>query len=98
MKYIVTGGAGFIGSHLVDGLIDRGHDVIVIDNLSAGRKENLNPKAKFNKLDIKDLKSIQPVFRGVDGVFHLAAVPRVPVSVADPVGTSEDNIMGTVNV
>ena len=98
MKYLVTGGAGFIGSHLVDELIKQNNEVVVIDNLSAGKKENLNPKAEFYQMDICDFEKIKPVFNGVDYVVHLAAIPRVPVSVQDPVGTSKANILGTVNV
>lgn len=97
-KIIVTGGAGFIGSHLVDKLIERGDKVIVIDNLFTGKKENLNPKAKFFKLDITDFRKIKPLFKGIDFVFHLAAIPRVPLSVEDPIGTSKVNILGTINV
>lgn len=97
-KYLITGGAGFIGSHLVDKLISQGQGVIVIDNLSAGKKENLNSKADFYNLDICDFEKIKPLFTGVDSVFHLAAIPRVPVSVNDPVGTSKVNILGTINV
>ncbi|MBU1015358.1 NAD-dependent epimerase/dehydratase family protein [Patescibacteria group bacterium] len=97
--YIVTGGAGFIGSHLVDGLLLKGARVVVIDNLSTGKKQNLNPKAKFIKMDIRSPR-LGRVFRRERpyGVFHLAAIPRVPISVEDPVGTSDVNITGTVNV
>lgn len=98
MKYLVTGGAGFIGSHLVDKLIELGHDVIVIDNLSTGNLKNLNPKAKFFKEDICNFEKIKPIFNGVDYVFHLAAIPRVPLSIEDPVGTSRVNVLGTINV
>ena len=98
MKYLVTGGAGFIGSHLVDELIRQNHKVIVIDNLSTGKKKNLNQKADFHKLDIRDFKKIKPLFSGIDGVFHLAAIPRVPISVENPVLTTKVNILGTVNV
>lgn len=98
MRILVTGGAGFIGSHLVDRLIEQGHKVIVIDNLSTGKKENLNPEADFYELDICDFEKIRPFFQGIDYVFHLAAIPRMPVSVKDPVGTSEANILGTVSV
>ncbi|MFH1584675.1 MAG: NAD-dependent epimerase/dehydratase family protein [Patescibacteria group bacterium] len=97
--YIVTGGAGFIGSHLVDGLLLKGARVVVIDNLFTGKKQNLNPKAKFIKMDIRSPR-LGRVFRRERpyGVFHLAAIPRVPISVEDPVGTSDVNITGTVNV
>jgi len=98
MKYLVTGGAGFIGSNLVGKLVEQGHKVVIIDNLSTGKKENLNPKADFYKLDICDFSKIKPLFQGVDYVFHLAAIPRVPISIKDPVGTSRVNILGTVNV
>jgi nucleoside-diphosphate-sugar epimerase len=97
-KVIVTGGAGFIGSNLVDKLVSQGYKVIVIDNLSAGKKENLNPEAEFHELDICDFDKINPLFQGVDCVFHLAAIPRVPVSVKDPINTSKTNIIGTVSV
>jgi UDP-glucose 4-epimerase len=98
MKCLVTGGAGFIGSHLVDELIKQGHEVIVIDNLSNGKKENLNPKAKFYKKDIRNLKSIAPHFKGVDFVFHLAALPRVQFSIEHPIEANDNNINGTLNV
>lgn len=97
-KSLVTGGAGFIGSHLVDKLIERGHQAVIIDNLSTGKKENLNPGADFYNLDICDFNKIKPLFKGVDFVFHLAALPRVPLSIEDPVGTSRVNILGTINV
>ena len=97
--YVVTGGAGFIGSNLVDQLVKKGARVTVIDNLSTGNKQNLNSRAKFIKMDIRS-SCLGEEFRRQrpDGVFHLAAVPRVPISVADPVGTSDVNITGTVNV
>lgn len=97
-KSLVTGGAGFIGSHLVDALIKKGHEVLVIDNLSAGKKENLNPKAQFHQLDIRDFEKIKLLFDNVNFVFHLAAIPRVPISVKDPISTSNVNISGTINV
>ena len=98
MKVIVTGGAGFIGSHLVDSLIDKGYNVIVIDNLIAGKKENLNSRAKLYKIDIRDLEKIKPVFKGIDYVFHLAARPRVPFSVEHPAEAHTNNALGTLNV
>jgi nucleoside-diphosphate-sugar epimerase len=97
-KYIVTGGAGFVGSHIVDALIKRGDKVHIIDNLSSGTKENINPKAVFHHLDIRELKKIQPIFKNIDGVFHLAALPRVQYSIDHPVETMEVNITGTLNV
>jgi len=98
MRILVTGGCGFIGSHLVDKLIEKGHRVAVVDDLSTGKKENLNPEADFYNLDICDFNKIKFLFKNIDFVFHLAAVPRVPISVEDPIGTSKVNILGTVNV
>lgn len=100
MKIIVTGGAGFIGSHLVDKLVKRGGQVFVIDNLATGKKENLNPRAAFLRGDIRNASFLLKAFSRVRPalVFHLAAIPRVPLSVKDPVGTSETNIGGTLRV
>lgn len=95
---LVTGGAGFIGSNLVDELVKRGWRVKVIDNLANGKRANLNPKAEFYKLDIRQLAKIKPVFKGVDYVFHLAALPRVQPSIIDPVGSHDVNLNGTLNV
>lgn len=97
-KILATGGAGFIGGHLVDKLIEKGHDVVVLDNLSTGKKENVNEKADLKVADICDFETIRPFFNGIDYVFHLAAKARVPISVKDPIGTSQINIMGTINV
>ncbi|MDD5071748.1 MAG: SDR family oxidoreductase [Patescibacteria group bacterium] len=97
-KCLVTGGAGFIGSNLADALVERGDEVIIIDNLSAGKKENVNPGAKFHQLDIRNLEEIKPLFKGVDYVFHLAAFPRVQPSIQDPVTFNDININGTLNV
>jgi UDP-glucose 4-epimerase len=99
MKCLVTGGAGFIGSHLADKLIKEGHKVSVIDNLSAGRKENLNPAAKFYKLDIcspgisKIFKKEKPAF-----VFHFAAHIEARESVKDPIFDARTNIIGSINI
>ena len=96
---LVTGGAGFIGSHLVNKLIEKGHKVIVIDNLSSGRKENLNPKVKFYKIDVRD-KNIYKIFEkeNPNVVFHLAAQPLVDEAYKNPFLAIETNVMGTVNV
>ncbi len=99
MRAIVTGGAGFIGSHLVDYLILRGDEVIVIDDLSTGRIENLNRQAEFYRCDISDCARAGPAFwRGADIVFHLAALPRVPFSFKEPYLTDRVNHVGTLNV
>ena len=96
---LVTGGAGFIGSHLVNKLIEKGHKVIVIDNLSSGRKENLNPKVKFYKIDVRD-KDVYEIFEkeNPNVVFHLAAQPLVDEAYKNPFLAIETNVMGTVNV
>jgi len=98
MKYIVTGGAGFVGSHVSDYLINQGHEVIVIDNLVTGKKEYLNSKAKFHQLDITDYNAIESLFRGVDGVFHLAALARIQPSFEDPDLYFRVNAIGTRNI
>ena len=92
-KVIVTGGAGFIGSTLVDKLIDDGLDVIVLDNLSTGKESNINPKAEFIKCDVsKD----RPLFNDVDTVFHLAATPQVQHSIENP--TDNNNLDSVINM
>ncbi|MGB9598573.1 MAG: NAD-dependent epimerase/dehydratase family protein [Minisyncoccales bacterium] len=98
-RILVTGGAGFIGSHLTDRLIKEGNLVVVIDNLSTGKKENLNKKAKFYKIDICS-KKIFEIFKKEKPqiVFHLAALARVPLSILKPLETSKVNILGTINV
>jgi len=95
---LVVGGAGFIGSNLTDELIKIGWQVKILDNLSTGKRENLNPLAEFFELDMRDLEKIKPIFKGVDYVFHLAALPRVQVSIQDPFLTNDVNINGTLNV
>ncbi|MES3032179.1 MAG: NAD-dependent epimerase/dehydratase family protein [Patescibacteria group bacterium] len=97
-KIIVTGGAGFIGSHIVDQLISDGYEVHVVDNLSAGKKENVNPKAIFHNVDIRDYDKLLPIFEGVKYVFHEAAFPQVQYSIENPVETNEINVGGTLNV
>ncbi len=100
MKCIVTGGAGFIGSNLVDRLINEGHEVIVIDNLSTGKKENLNEEAKFYHKDLTEMRRETDfsVFEGVDVVFHLACLARVQLSIEDPHLYHDKNVNGLVNV
>ncbi len=96
--FLVTGGAGFIGSHVVDALIAEGHQVRVIDNLVNGRKEQVNQTAEFVQGDITDLSVVNAVMQGIDGVFHLAALPRVPYTVEFPLESAKVNITGTLNV
>jgi UDP-glucose 4-epimerase len=103
MKCIVTGGAGFIGSHLVDRLLGDGHEVIVIDNFVIGRPENLSSHAgsaalEIVRADITNLESIKPYFDGVDWVFHLAALADIVPSIESPIPYHRANVDGTVNV
>src|SRR3989344_5862343 len=98
LKVVVTGGAGFIGSNVVNQLIADGFDVHIIDNLSGGKKENLNSQAEFHEVDIRDLEKIKPIIAGAQYVFHLAALPRVQFSIENPVETNDVNVVGTVNV
>jgi UDP-glucose 4-epimerase len=99
MKILVAGGAGFIGSHLADKLIGKDHTVVVVDNLSTGRKENLNPKAKLYKIDICSLK-ISQIFKKEKPqvVFHFAAQIDIRKSVEDPIQDAKINILGSLNI
>ncbi len=97
-KIIVTGGAGFIGSHIVDALVLDGHEVHIVDNMSAGREENINPKAIFHKVDIRDKEALVTLFEGAQYAFHEAAIPMVQYSIENPVETNEINVTGTLNV
>ena len=97
-KVVVVGGAGFIGSHVTDALVSRGVEAHVIDNLSGGKKENVNPKAVFHNADIRNLEDIKPILKGATYVFHLAALPRVQYSIEHPIETHDVNITGTLNV
>lgn len=98
MKYIVTGGAGFIGSHIVDMLVARGDEAIVVDNFLTGKRERINSKAIVHEIDIRDAEKLPAVFRGAAGIFHTAAQPRMQYSIAQPRLTNDINITGTLNV
>lgn len=99
--YLVTGGGGFIGSHLVDELLRRGEQVRVIDNFSTGKRDNLAhnlDKIDLYEVDIRDLNALREPLHGVDYVLHQAAIPSVPRSVADPLATHETCATGTLNM
>jgi UDP-glucose 4-epimerase len=100
MKILITGGAGFIGSHVADKYIEEGHEVVIVDNLSSGKEENINSKAKFFKVDIREKDSLKEVFKSEkpDVVNHHAAQKSVPFSVENPVTDAEINIIGFLNV
>lgn len=100
MKYVVTGGAGFIGSHIVDELINQNHEVIILDNLSTGSINNINSKATFIKIDLsKDkIEDISQYFSGAKAVFHCAALPNVQYSIDYPVSSNTANVDSIINV
>ena len=101
MRYLVTGGAGFIGSHTVDELARRGEEVVVLDDLSTGKKANLaeaRPRIRLIEESVTDLDAVREACRGVDRVIHLAAQTSVPRSVKDPLETNAINVGGTLNV
>ncbi len=102
-KVLVTGGAGFIGSHLTEALLKQGHLVRVIDNYSTGKKENLifdksYPFLEIVEGDIRDLKTCREVIEGIEYVFHQAAIPSVQRSLEDPLTTHSVNVGGTLNL
>lgn len=98
MKYIVTGGAGFIGSHIAEALADR-HEVVVVDDFSTGHPENLRGfDVTLVEGSVTDLSLLKEVFAGADGVFHEGAIASVPKSVADPLATHQANLTGTLDV
>jgi nucleoside-diphosphate-sugar epimerase len=99
--FVVTGGAGFIGSHLADRLLKDGHSVRIVDNLSTGRRTNLERlkgDLEFHEVSITDLDALRPIFAGVDTVFHQAALPSVPRSIDDPLTTHDYDLTGTLKV
>lgn len=103
MKYIVTGGAGFIGSHIVEELARRNHDIVIVDNLFSGKMENITSFLRMSNISyvqgsITDLPLLKQVFEGADGVFHEAAIASVPRSIANPLATNEANVTGTLHV
>ena len=100
MKILVTGGAGFIGSHVVDAFVAAGHEVAVLDNLSTGREENVNPDARLHRVDVRDLAQVQHAVASFrpEVVSHHAAQSEVPKSVADPGYDAHVNVVGGLNV
>lgn len=101
MRALVTGGAGFIGSHLVERLVDEGHEVIVLDSFTTGRRENLEPfrgRITVHEADVRDVAAVERATMGCELVFHEAAIVSVPYSVEHPQETHDVNIQGTLNV
>lgn len=96
-KMVVTGGAGFIGSHLAQALIERGHEVHVIDNLSEGKKEDVPKEATLHVVDTRHYDHIAPVIKGAHTVFHMAAIASVQRSIESPAETHDINVTGTLN-
>ena len=104
-KMAVTGGAGFIGSNLAEYLVGQGHEVAIVDNFSTGKEQNLagwtelaSDRARICRWDINDTDRVREAFKGVQFVFHQAAIPSVPRSIADPQATNLANISGTLSV
>ena len=102
-RVLVTGGAGFIGSHLVERLLEEGHEVIVLDNFSTGRPQNLallagSVRLQVEQVDVADYKAIQPFFVGAQWVFHLAALADIVPSIQRPLDYHHSNVNGTVSV
>ena len=100
MKVLVTGGAGFIGSNLVDALINKGYDVGIIDDFSTGKRDNINPKAKLFELSLHkaSIDELVNILSGYEKVFHCAALTRVQPSIIDPILFNEVNVNGTLNL
>ncbi|MCX6683298.1 MAG: SDR family oxidoreductase [Methanoregula sp.] len=103
MKYVITGGAGFIGSHIADALANRGDEVVIFDNLFSGRMENIRhlvdtPTVTFVNGSVTDQALLQKACKDADGIFHEAAITSVPRSVKDPLASNEANVTGTLNV
>ena len=102
-KYLITGGAGFIGSNLAKFILDKGHEVVVFDNFATGKRENIeslmdNPAFSLVEADLRDYDAVFNALEGIDGVSHQGALGSVPRSVADPMTTHDVNVNGTINV
>jgi UDP-glucose 4-epimerase len=103
MRFVVTGGAGFIGSHISEALVNRGDEVVILDNLFSGRMENIRhlvdlPAVTFVNGSVTDQALLLKACKDVDGIFHEAAITSVPRSVKDPLASNEANVAGTLNV
>jgi UDP-glucose 4-epimerase len=100
MNIVVTGGAGFIGSNVADVLVERGHKVVVVDDLSTGEEDNINPNAQFFNIDLREKDALEEVFQSVrsEVVYHVAAQIDVRKSAADPVFDASVNIIGSINL
>ena len=101
MKFLVTGGAGFIGSNIVEELLKHGYSVRVIDNFATGKRENLKDFEKDIELiegDIRSYHTVNHAMKGIDIVLHQAALPSIPRSINDPITSNEVNVMGTLNI
>ncbi|MEL6822292.1 MAG: SDR family NAD(P)-dependent oxidoreductase, partial [Calditrichota bacterium] len=101
MKYLITGGGGFIGSNLTDELLKRGHQVRILDNFSTGFRENLEEfedKIEIIEGDLRNYHNVRDAVDGVDFVLHQGALPSVPRSVSDPISSNDVNVTGTLNV
>lgn len=101
MKFLVTGGAGFIGSHIVEKLLSDGHEVSIIDNFSTGKRENISQfieEVKLFEEDIRDFQSVLNAMKDIDFVYHQAALSSVHKSIEDPIATNDINIRGTLNI
>jgi UDP-glucose 4-epimerase len=100
-RYLVTGGAGFIGSHIVEELLKRGEKVRIIDNLSTGKIDNIKDflsEVEFLEGDLRDINKVREAVEGVDYVLHQAAIPSVPRSIIDPISSNSANVDGTLNL
>lgn len=98
-KYLITGGGGFIGSHLADRLLIEGHSVVTVDNFLTGRRENIaHQDVELHEIDIRDRDALAKTMQGVEYVFHQAALPSVPRSIDNPLASHEINTTGTLNV
>jgi len=98
MRACVTGGAGFIGSHIVDALLGRGDEVLVIDDFSTGKRDHLNPRAELYEADLASDAGLAKALNGVEVIFHTAALARVPRSIEQPLETHAANVTGTLNL